>query len=83
MLAAIYREIQSHDFSSCVDDPPSVAQGGKGIVFPGCMNCRIQINTLSKFLTIWQMTRCPRYSIRSPHRASTDILLFEAHVVLG
>jgi hypothetical protein len=30
LLAAIQKEIQRHDFSYFVDDPPSVAEGGKG-----------------------------------------------------
>ena len=32
LLAAIQREIHSHDFSHFVDEPPSIAEGGKGIV---------------------------------------------------
>ena len=30
LLAAIQKEIQRHDLSYFVDEPPSVAQGGKG-----------------------------------------------------
>lgn len=36
LLAAIQKEIQRHDFSYFVDEPPAVAQGGKGVVVPGC-----------------------------------------------
>jgi hypothetical protein len=50
LLAAIQREIQSHDFSCFVDDPPSIAQGGRGVVVPGCPKCRVRINTMSQFL---------------------------------
>jgi hypothetical protein len=28
-------EIHKHDFSHFIDEPPSVAQGGKGVVVPG------------------------------------------------
>jgi hypothetical protein len=59
LLAAIQREIQSHDWSHFVDEPPSVAEGGKGVVVPGCPNCRVRINTTSEIRTIWRM-RCLR-----------------------
>jgi hypothetical protein len=32
------------------DEPPSVAQGGKGVVVSGCPACRKRINTISQFL---------------------------------
>jgi hypothetical protein len=50
LLAAIQREIQRHDFSHFVDEPPSVAEGGKGVVVPGCPACKTRINTMSQFL---------------------------------
>ena len=33
-----------------VENPPSVAQGGKGVVVPGCLACKKRINTMSQFL---------------------------------
>jgi hypothetical protein len=50
LLRAIQREIQRHDFSHFVDNPPSVAQGGKGVVVPGCPMCKKRINTMPQFL---------------------------------
>jgi hypothetical protein len=50
LLAAIQREIQSHDFSYFVENPPSMAEGGKGIVVPGCPKCRARFHTTSQFL---------------------------------
>jgi hypothetical protein len=50
LLAAIQKEIQRHDLSYFVDDPPSVAQGGKGVVVSGCPTCRKRINTIGQFL---------------------------------
>jgi hypothetical protein len=35
LLAAIQKEIHRHDLSYFVDEPPSVAQGGKGLAVPG------------------------------------------------
>jgi hypothetical protein len=50
LLAAIQKEIQRHDLSYFVDEPPSVAQGGKGVVVSGCPACRKRISTVSQFL---------------------------------
>jgi hypothetical protein len=50
LLAAIQKEIQRHDLSYFVDEPPSVAQGGKGVVVAGCPACRKRINTMTQFL---------------------------------
>jgi len=50
LLAAIQKEIQRHDLSYFVSDPPSVAQGGRGVVVAGCPACRKRLNTVSQFL---------------------------------
>jgi len=50
LLRAIQQEIQRHDFSHFVENPPAVAQGGKGVVVPGCPACKKRINTMSQFL---------------------------------
>jgi len=33
-----------------IHEPPSIAQGGRGVVVPGCPACRKRINTMGKFL---------------------------------
>jgi len=50
LLAAIQKEIRRHDLSYFVDEPPSVAQGGKGVVVAGCPACKKRINTMTQFL---------------------------------
>jgi hypothetical protein len=50
LLAAIQKEIQRQDLSYFVDEPPSVAQGGRGVVVSGCPACKKRINTISQFL---------------------------------
>jgi hypothetical protein len=50
LLRAIQQEIQRHDFSHFVENPPSIAQGGKGVVVPGCPAFKKRINTMSQFL---------------------------------
>ena len=50
LLAAIQKEIQRHDLSYFVSDPPSVAQGGRGVVVAGCPACKKRINTITQFL---------------------------------
>jgi len=48
--ADLQQEIRRHDFSYFVDEPPSVAQGGRGAVVSGCPTCQKRINTMSQFL---------------------------------
>jgi hypothetical protein len=48
LLAAIQKEIQRHDFSYFVDQPPSVAEGGRGVVAASCPACRKRINTMTQ-----------------------------------
>jgi len=48
--SAIQKEIHRHDLSYFVDEPPSVAQDGKGVVVAGCPACRKRINTMGQFL---------------------------------
>jgi len=50
LLAAIQKEIHRHDLSYFVDEPPSVAQGGRGVVVSGCPACKKRINTMTQFL---------------------------------
>jgi len=41
LLRALQAEIRRHSFDTFVDESPSVAQGGKGVVVvPGCSACR-------------------------------------------
>jgi hypothetical protein len=49
-LTALQREILRHNFDTFVDNPPSVAQGGRGCVVPGCVPCRKRFQTTSEFL---------------------------------
>jgi hypothetical protein len=50
LLRALQAEISHHDFSTFLDVEPSFANGGPGIVTPGCPACRKRINTMSQFI---------------------------------
>jgi hypothetical protein len=43
-------ELRRHSFDTFVDEPPSVAQGGKGVVVPGCPACKKRFNTTTRFV---------------------------------
>jgi hypothetical protein len=43
-------EIRRHDFSTFLTEKPSMANGGGGVVIPGCTTCRKRINMMSQFL---------------------------------
>jgi hypothetical protein len=50
LLAAIQREIQNHDLTHFVNEPPSIAEGGRGVVITGCSRCRKRFGTVSQFI---------------------------------
>jgi hypothetical protein len=50
LLSALQKEILRHDFSTFIDDPPSIAQGGRGVCVPGCPACRKRLQTMNQFL---------------------------------
>ena len=50
LLRALQQEIHRHDFNYFIREPPSIAQGGRGVVVPGCPTCLKRINTMSQFL---------------------------------
>ena len=60
LLAAIQQEIRRHDLSHFVDEPPSVAQGGRGVVVSGVVRAGKESIRCHNFSIIWPMMRCPR-----------------------
>jgi hypothetical protein len=47
---AAQRELSRHSWEHFVDNPPSIAQGGRGVVVPGCPACNKVINTTNGFM---------------------------------
>ena len=43
-------ELMRHTWDTFVDEPPSVAAGGNGVVIPGCPACHKRINTNDQYL---------------------------------
>lgn len=52
LLHTLQSEIRRHDFSTFVDEPPSVGRGGNGVVVLGCPQCKKRLNTRSQFLDL-------------------------------
>jgi hypothetical protein len=50
ILQAAKTELMQHGWDNFVDEPPSVAQGGKGVVVTGCPRCRKRLNTTGQFM---------------------------------
>ena len=50
LLRALQTEIRRHDFSTFLDETPSMADGGKGVVVPGCPECRKRLFTMANFM---------------------------------
>jgi len=65
LLAAIQQEIRRHDFSHFVDEPPSIAKGGKGVVVGGCPACKKRINSTAQFAAkrlLAEDVICPKHT---------------------
>src|ERR1700693_2212676 len=50
LLRTLQRVILRHHFYTFVDEPPSMAQGGRGIACPGCVACKKKIFTMPQFM---------------------------------
>jgi len=50
LIAAIQSELRRHTWDTFVDPPPAIADGGKGVVVPGCPACGKKIYTVSQFV---------------------------------
>jgi len=49
LLRIAREEMQKHSFDSFVDNPPSIAQGGRGGVVSGCPVCKKQFQSMNQF----------------------------------
>jgi hypothetical protein len=43
-------EIRRHDFSTFLTEKPSMANGGPGVVVPGCPACQKRLFTMANFM---------------------------------
>jgi len=43
-------ELANHSMDSFVDNPPSIAQGGHGVVVSGCPGCRRKFQSVNQFV---------------------------------
>ena len=50
LTVAVRTEFHKHTWDTFVDEPPSIARGGKGVVVPGCPKCRVRLNTVGQFV---------------------------------
>jgi hypothetical protein len=49
LLRALQKEMQRHDLSTFVDESPSVAQGGRGVVVTGGPLCKKRFGTVGQY----------------------------------
>jgi hypothetical protein len=50
IIAAVRAEFQRHQFDTFVEDPPSIAQGGHGVVVPGWVQCKLRMEADTQFM---------------------------------
>lgn len=49
-LAAAKHELLNHSLGTFVHDPPSIAEGGQGVVVTGCPACRKRSGTVNQLM---------------------------------
>ena len=49
LRAIVAAEFARHRWDTFVDEPPSIAQGGRGVVVPGCSTCKARLQTVNQF----------------------------------
>jgi hypothetical protein len=47
--AIVKEEFAKHRWDTFVDEPPSMAQGGRGVVVPGCSICKARLQTVGQY----------------------------------
>jgi len=50
ILSAAKAELMKHSLDTFVNQPPSVAEGGSGVVVTGCPNCRKRFQTVNQLM---------------------------------
>jgi len=50
ILSAAKYELHKHSLSTFVQDPPSIAEGGSGVVVTGCPACRKRFGTVNQLM---------------------------------
>jgi len=50
MIQIAREEIEKHSLDTFVDDPPSIAKGGRGVVVTGCPACRKKFQSINQFV---------------------------------
>ena len=50
ILTAAKHELQKHSLNTFVNEPPSVAEGGSGVVVTGCPACRKPFGTVNQLM---------------------------------
>jgi hypothetical protein len=51
LLKEAQQELMRHNWDTFVNHPPSIAQGGKGVVVPGCTSCNKIIYSNNQYLS--------------------------------
>jgi hypothetical protein len=51
LLETAQHELMKHHWDTFCTEPLSIAQGGKGVIVPGCVHCRKIIYTGNQYLS--------------------------------
>jgi len=51
LLEAAQHELMKHHWDTSCTQPLSIAEGGKGVIVPGCVHCRKLLYTSNQYLS--------------------------------
>jgi hypothetical protein len=81
LLLLLQQEIRRHDFNYFIEDPPSVAQGGNGVVVPGRVSGLPEANQYDAAVFGSPCERCAAEGHR--RLAWSKLLYLEYRVILN
>ena len=56
LLHTLQTELRRHTFDTFLTEKPSMANGGPGVVVPGCPACRKRLFTMANFTLYFNVT---------------------------
>jgi hypothetical protein len=67
LLEAAQLELMKHDWDTFCTEPLSIAQGGKGVIVPGCVHCKKLLYTTNQYLSHLALDVLPQIIDRILH----------------
>jgi hypothetical protein len=76
ILQAAQEELMKHHWDTFCTQPLSIAEGGKGVIVPGCVECRVILYTNNQYLSHLAIDVLPQIleNVISPTSVGVDLI---------